>query len=288
MQKFTKITSIQEFLLKEKRKGKKIGFVPTMGFLHEGHLTLAEEARKENELVVMSIFVNPLQFGPNEDFESYPRDLERDEKLAQSAGVDVLFFPEPDEMYSGSSIKMHVTERTDVLCGSKREGHFDGVVTVVSKLFNITCPDNAYFGLKDAQQVAVIEGLVNDLNFPVNIVRVPTVREADGLAKSSRNVYLSEAERAEAPVLYSSLKDAESLILEGESNPEKVISYIQSRINEETSGVIDYIEAYSFPELRKVTEFQGEFIIAVAVKFQNARLIDNIIIKKTQEEKQNV
>jgi pantoate--beta-alanine ligase len=288
MQKFTKISSIQEFLLKEKRKGKKIGFVPTMGFLHEGHLTLAEEARKENELVVMSIFVNPLQFGPDEDFESYPRDLERDEKLAQSAGVDVLFFPEPDEMYSGSSIKMHVTERTDVLCGSKREGHFDGVVTVVSKLFNITCPDNAYFGLKDAQQVAVIEGLINDLNFPVNIVRVPTVREEDGLAKSSRNVYLSEAERSEAPVLYGSLKDAESLILEGESNPEKVISYIQGRINEETSGVIDYIEVYSFPELRKVTELQGEFIIALAVKFQKARLIDNIIIKKTQEEKQNV
>ncbi|WP_421379182.1 pantoate--beta-alanine ligase [Bacillus salacetis] len=288
MQKYTKISAIQEILLSEKRKGKKIGFVPTMGFLHEGHLTLAERARQENDIVVMSIFVNPLQFGPNEDFESYPRDPERDAGLAQSAGVDMLFLPEAEEMYSGSSIKMHVTERTDVLCGSRREGHFDGVATVVSKLFNIAGPDNAYFGLKDAQQVAVIEGLVNDLNFPVNIVRVPTVREEDGLAKSSRNVYLSEAEREEAPVLYRSLMDAETFISEGESNPETIISHIQNRITAETSGEIDYIEIYSFPELKEIRELHGEFIIALAVKFQKARLIDNIIIKRTQEEKQNV
>ncbi|RIW33124.1 pantoate--beta-alanine ligase [Bacillus salacetis] len=288
MQKMTNISSVQEYLLSEKRQGKKIGFVPTMGFLHEGHLTLAEAARKENDIVVMSIFVNPLQFGPNEDFESYPRNPERDAALAASAGVDILFFPEADEMYSGSSIKMHVTERTDVLCGSRRTGHFDGVVTVVSKLFNIIGPDNAYFGLKDAQQVAVIEGLVHDLNFPVNIVRVPTVREEDGLAKSSRNVYLSETERAEAPVLYSSLKDAESLIEEGKSIPQTIISHIQNRINSETSGTVDYIEIYSFPELEDIHSLQGEFIIALAVKFQKARLIDNIIIKKSQEEKQNV
>lgn len=288
MQKFTRISSIQEFLLSEKRKGRKIGFVPTMGFLHEGHLTLAEQARKENDIVVMSIFVNPLQFGPNEDFESYPRNPERDSELAESAGVDVLFLPEAEEMYSGSSFTMHVTERTDVLCGRKREGHFDGVVTVVSKLFNIVGPDKAYFGLKDAQQVAVIEGLVRDLNFPVTIVRVPTVRETDGLAKSSRNVYLSEEERAEAPVLYSSLKDAETLIAEGESDPETIISHIKNRIREETNGVVDYIEIYSFPELREITRLQGEVIIALAVKFQKARLIDNIIITKTQEEKSNV
>lgn len=288
MQKFTRISSIQEFLLSEKRKGRKIGFVPTMGFLHEGHLTLAEQARKENDIVVMSIFVNPLQFGPNEDFESYPRNPERDSELAKAAGVDVLFLPEAEEMYSGSSVTMHVTERTDVLCGRKREGHFDGVVTVVSKLFNIVGPDKAYFGLKDAQQVAVIEGLVRDLNFPVTIVRVPTVRETDGLAKSSRNVYLSEEERAEAPVLYSSLKDAETLIDEGESDPETIISHIKNRIREETNGVVDYIEIYSFPELRGITRLQGEVIIALAVKFQKARLIDNIIITKIQEEKSNV
>ncbi|EDL63380.1 pantoate--beta-alanine ligase [Bacillus sp. SG-1] len=288
MQKFTRISSIQEFLLSEKRKGRKIGFVPTMGFLHEGHLTLAEQARKENDIVVMSIFVNPLQFGPNEDFESYPRNSERDSELAEASGVDVLFLPEAEEMYSGSSVTMHVTERTDVLCGRKREGHFDGVVTVVSKLFNIVGPDKAYFGLKDAQQVAVIEGLVRDLNFPVTIVRVPTVRETDGLAKSSRNVYLSEEERAEAPVLYSSLKDAEILIAEGESDPERIISHIKNRIREETNGVVDYIEIYSFPELREITRLQGEVIIALAVKFQKARLIDNIIITKTQEEKSNV
>jgi pantoate--beta-alanine ligase len=288
MKKMTKISSIQEYLLSEKREGKKIGFVPTMGFLHEGHLTLAEAARKENDIVVMSIFVNPLQFGPNEDFESYPRNPERDAELAESVGVDVLFLPEADEMYSGTSIKMHVTERTNVLCGSRREGHFDGVVTVVSKLFNIVGPDNAYFGLKDAQQVAVIEGLVNDLNFPVNIVRVPTVREDDGLAKSSRNVYLSVEERAEAPVLSSSLQDAETLIEEGESRPETIISHIKTRIQEETSGIVDYIEIYSFPELQKIKELQGEFIIALAVKFEKARLIDNLIIKKSQEEKRNV
>lgn len=284
MIKYTSISSIQEFLVKEKRRGKTVGFVPTMGFLHEGHLTLAQQARRENDIVVMSIFVNPLQFGPNEDFESYPRNPERDAELARSAGVDVLFLPEADEMYSGSSIKMHVTERTDVLCGSKREGHFDGVVTVVSKLFNIVGPDNAYFGLKDAQQVAVIEGLVNDLNFPVNIVRVPTVREDDGLAKSSRNVYLSELERMEAPVLNKSLQDAERLIREGEADPGRIISFIQDRISAETSGTIDYIEIYSYPELTAIDKLQGEFIIALAVKFDKARLIDNIIIKAAQEE----
>ncbi|WP_456274255.1 pantoate--beta-alanine ligase [Bacillus sp. AK031] len=285
MQKFTDISSIQSFLLKEKRNGKMIGFIPTMGFLHEGHLTLAEKAKKENDIVVMSIFVNPLQFGPNEDFESYPRDPERDANLAQSAGVDVLFLPSADEMYSGSSIKMQVTERTNVLCGSRREGHFDGVVTVVSKLFNIVVPDNAYFGLKDAQQVAVIEGLTRDMNFPVNINRVPTVRESDGLAKSSRNVYLSQTERDEAPVLYSSLQEAEMLVSEGEYDPSTIISFIEKRITAETSGLIDYIEVYSFPELKELPSLTGEFIIALAVKFEKARLIDNIIIKAGQEEK---
>lgn len=285
MQKYSTISSIQKFLLKEKRNGKTIGFVPTMGFLHEGHLTLAKQAREENDIVVMSIFVNPLQFGPNEDFDSYPRNPERDAELAEGAGVDVLFLPSADEMYSGSSIKMHVTERTDVLCGSKREGHFDGVVTVVSKLFNITGPDNAYFGLKDAQQVAVIEGLAKDLNFPVNIVRVPTVREKDGLAKSSRNVYLSEKERSEAPALFNSLQKAKLIISEGETDPETVISYIEDKINGETSGNIDYIEIYSFPELKELSSLEGEIIIALAVKFEKARLIDNIIIKVTQEEK---
>ncbi|MGM0845936.1 MAG: pantoate--beta-alanine ligase [Bacillota bacterium] len=288
MKNYTSISSIQDFLLKEKRKGKTIGFVPTMGFLHEGHLTLAKQAKMENDLVVMSIFVNPLQFGPNEDFESYPRNPERDAELAQSSGVDILFLPSAEEMYSGSSIKMHVTERTDVLCGSKREGHFDGVVTVVSKLFNIIGPDNAYFGLKDAQQTAVIEGLVNDLNFPVNIIRVATVREEDGLAKSSRNVYLSEIEREEAPVLYSSLKEARSLIKEGAADPGRIISHIKKRIDEETSGILDYIEIYSYPELKAIDKLQGEFIIALAVKFEKARLIDNIIIESPQEGKQNV
>ena len=206
MKTITSIADIQKELLVHKQNGKKIGFVPTMGFLHEGHEQLLTVARKENDIVVLSIFVNPLQFGENEDLDKYPRDYERDEAVARKNDVDYIFYPSVQEMYPESpSVTIKVNQRTDVMCGKSRPGHFDGVATVVTKLFHIVQPDQAYFGLKDAQQVAVIEGLVKDLNFPITIKRVSIIREEDGLAKSSRNVYLSAEEREEAKQLFASL-----------------------------------------------------------------------------------
>lgn len=274
------IRSIKEMqkLSKELRcEGKTIGYVPTMGFLHEGHLTLINEAKTNSDKVVISIFVNPLQFGPNEDFDAYPRNIERDQILAQNAGVDIIFCPEVEEMYPVElSTEVHVNKRVNVLCGKSREGHFDGVATVLMKLFNIIMPDRAYFGLKDAQQVAVVDGLINDYNIPVELIPVGTVREEDGLAKSSRNVYLTEQERKEAPVLYKSLQKAVQSILDGEKSLEKIKIDIKNIIKEKTSGIIDYVEIYSYPELEEMIEPHGKMIIALAVKFSKARLIDNI------------
>lgn len=274
------IRSIKEMqkLSKELRcEGKTIGYVPTMGFLHEGHLTLINEAKTNSDKVVISIFVNPLQFGPNEDFDAYPRNIERDQILAQNAGVDIIFCPEVEEMYPVElSTEVHVNKRVNVLCGKSREGHFDGVATVLMKLFNIIMPDRAYFGLKDAQQVAVVDGLINDYNIPVELIPVGTVREEDGLAKSSRNVYLTEQERKEAPELYKSLQKAVQSILDGEKSLEKIKTDIKNIIKEKTSGIIDYVEIYSYPELVEMIEPHGKMIIALAVKFSKARLIDNI------------
>ncbi|MGR3764806.1 pantoate--beta-alanine ligase [Rossellomorea sp. NS-SX7] len=289
MKVITELKALREAIHHHKQSGCSIGFVPTMGFLHEGHLTLVKEARKQNDIVVMSIFVNPLQFGPNEDFERYPRDIERDSILAENAGVDILFIPVAEEMYPGTtSIKMNVTERVNVLCGKKREGHFDGVVTVLTKLFHLVQPDRAYFGLKDAQQIAVVEGLVQDYFFPVEIVRVPTVREEDGLAKSSRNVYLSEKERSEAPVLYESLEKVKNKIESGETSGDSIISEVTDFIHSRTSGQVEYVEVYSFPELTPIDDLKGEIIIALAVQYQKARLIDNMIISLNEEENQHV
>ncbi|WP_406686852.1 pantoate--beta-alanine ligase [Rossellomorea vietnamensis] len=285
MNVISKINDLRVTIDHLKNTGKTIGFVPTMGFLHEGHLTLAKEARTNNEVVVMSIFVNPLQFGPNEDFDRYPRDVERDTELARMSGVDILFIPDVADMYPGKqSITMNVEERVDVLCGRKREGHFDGVVTVLTKLFHLVQPTRAYFGQKDAQQVAVVEGLVSDYFFPIEIIRVPTVREEDGLAKSSRNVYLSQDERQVAPFLYESLQEARKRIEEGERSPSFLTGMISKIIQENTSGTIDYVEVYSYPELRELKRLEGDIIIAVAVQFQQARLIDNIIISVQPEE----
>ncbi|MGG4168455.1 pantoate--beta-alanine ligase [Rossellomorea vietnamensis] len=285
MNVITKISDLRQSIESLKKKGKTIGFVPTMGFLHEGHLTLAKEARNHNEIVVMSIFVNPLQFGPNEDFDRYPRDVERDTELARMSGVDILFIPEAADMYRGSqSVTMRVKERVDVLCGRKREGHFDGVVTVLAKLFHLVQPTRAYFGEKDAQQVAVVEGMVSDYFFPVEIIRVPTVREEDGLAKSSRNVYLSQEERQVAPILYRSLKEAANRIEDGERTPSVITGGMYKIIQENTSGTIDYVEVYSYPELEEMKRLEGDIIIAIAVQFQQARLIDNIIIRVQPEE----
>lgn len=274
-----KIEQMQACIMAERQKGKTIGFVPTMGYLHEGHVALLERARKENDIVVLSIFVNPLQFGPNEDFDRYPRDFEHDYKIAERAGVDIIFYPSVTEMYPHEpSVTVKVHERVDVLCGKSRPGHFDGVATVVTKLFHIVMPHRAYFGLKDAQQVAVIDGLIRDFHFPIELVAVPTVREDDGLAKSSRNVYLSEQERQEAPALYAALQKGKALIEAGERDVETVRKAIVHHIEQHTTGVIDYVEVYSYPELKPLETLQGKIILALAVRFTNARLIDNIVM----------
>jgi pantoate--beta-alanine ligase len=277
MQIISSIREMQQTVLALRAKGHTIGFVPTMGYLHEGHLTLLKQARKENDVVVLSVFVNPLQFGPNEDFDRYPRDIERDERVAQEAGVDYLFYPSVEEMYPRPlTTKVTVTARTNVLCGEKRPGHFDGVAAVLLKLFNIAMPHRAYFGMKDAQQVAVVQGLISDYNIPVTLVPVETVREEDGLAKSSRNVYLSEDERKEAPALYQSLQLAKEAVEKGERSPEAIKALVTDYIVTHTSGEVDYVEVYSYPELTELKEIEGKIIVAIAVKFTKARLIDNI------------
>ncbi|MED1420108.1 MULTISPECIES: pantoate--beta-alanine ligase [Bacillus] len=279
MKVFTKIKDIQEFLSEQKRNGKTIGFVPTMGYLHEGHLSLVKKATAENDLTVMSIFVNPIQFGPNEDFERYPRDFDRDRKLAEDNGVDVLFHPSVEEMYPEESIvQMNVKKRKDVLCGRTRKGHFDGVVTVLTKLFHITMPDRAYFGLKDAQQFAIVQGFVADLNFPIDIIGVETVREEDGLAKSSRNTYLSAQERKEAPEIYQALLKGKKAVENGVDDPAEIVRLVSDHIRQNTSGEIDYVEVLSFPELDPLERIKGKVIIATAVQFASARLIDNVIL----------
>ncbi|MEH6945846.1 pantoate--beta-alanine ligase [Bacillus sp. JJ634] len=279
MKIITTIAELKQALQAEKRNGKSIGYVPTMGFLHEGHVSLMERARKENDIVVLSIFVNPLQFGPNEDFETYPRDIERDENIARNAGVDYIFYPQVEEMYgSKPSVTVQVESRTDCLCGTKRPGHFDGVATVLTKFFNIIGPDKAYFGLKDAQQVAVVSGLIEDFNFPVELVPVDIVREEDGLAKSSRNVFLSETERQEAKELYQGLLQAKKAIEAGERDPNQVAQIVENHINTHTNGTIDYVEVYRYPELQPMETLSGHIIIAMAVKFANVRLIDNLTL----------
>ncbi|MCO0596605.1 pantoate--beta-alanine ligase [Peribacillus butanolivorans] len=279
MKTFTSAAEFQQIIIKEKSNHKSVGYVATMGFLHEGHATLLENARKENDIVVLSIFVNPLQFGPNEDFETYPRDLERDENVAANAGVDYLFYPTVNEMYGEEpSVKVVVQSRTECLCGRQRPGHFDGVATVLTKFFNIILPDRAYFGKKDAQQVAVIDGLIQDFNFPIKLVAVDTVREEDGLAKSSRNVYLLDDERIEAKELYQSLLKAMEAINTGERNPNTITALVREHVEAHTNGKIDYIEVYQYPELKPIETLSGNIIIAMAVKFKHARLIDNITL----------
>ena len=266
------VKDLRNWVLSTKESGQSIGLVPTMGFLHEGHLALVESAKSENDVVAISIFVNPAQFGPNEDFDRYPRNFDRDSMLAEKAGVDVIFAPSVEEMYPRKSqITMGAGTLADVLCGKSRPGHFDGVLKVVTKLFHLVQPDLAYFGQKDAQQLAIIESLVRDFDFPLEIRRIATVREQDGLAKSSRNVYLSETERVEAPKLYQALQRGVTAARDGENPIPEMTRFIQS----ETSGKIDYIELLSYPDLTEA--LNGQAILALAVQFQKARLIDNII-----------
>ncbi|MBM7713610.1 pantoate--beta-alanine ligase [Bacillus thermophilus] len=278
MKIITEKKEMQQMAKQLQSKGKTIGFVPTMGYLHEGHLTLVRKAKKENDIVVMSIFVNPLQFGPDEDYEAYPRDQKRDERLAETTGVDLLFIPNVSDMYDAElSTKMSVVKRNHALCGNDRPGHFDGVVTVLAKLFHIVMPDKAYFGLKDAQQFAVVAGMVADYDFPVQLIPVETVRDANGLAVSSRNVYLSAREKEQAPCIYKSLLLAKHKIEQGATDVEEIKSAVIDFLKSRTDALIDYVDILSYPELQPLEQIHGRIIIAIAVKFSKARLIDNII-----------
>lgn len=292
------IAELRKQLAEERVSGasrRTIGFVPTMGYLHEGHISLVREARKRSDIVVLSIFVNPLQFGPNEDFERYPRDEDRDLAIAAENGVDFVFMPDVVEMYPRPmDMKVTVSERiSNKLCGRSRPGHFDGVATVVLKLFQIVQPDLAFFGLKDAQQVAVIRRMTDDFNVPVEIVACPTVREPDGLAKSSRNVYLSEEERKQAVVLYEALQAAEHLIRkESNTTPRQLREMIKERIGRAPSAELDYAEVVEYPSLNELAPDQPlaqcgvvstdeklrHILIAIAVRFGATRLIDNTLV----------
>ncbi len=262
------------------RQGKTIGFVPTMGYLHEGHLSLFRIARKKADILVVSIFVNPIQFGPNEDYQIYPRDPEGDLRKCEQEGVDVVFMPDVEEMYPPDfSTYVEVKNLDEELCGKYRPGHFRGVTTVVTKLFNAVRPHLAVFGLKDAQQYFIIRRMVRDLNMPIDIIPGPIVREPDGLAMSSRNVYLSPEERKQAPALYQALQLAKKMIEEGERDPEKVIDAVRKYIQEHAPlGRIQYIQIVDTYHLRPVDEIKGEVMVALAVFFGKTRLIDNVII----------
>ena len=279
--KIVKSVSETQSLIKAiKRQGKTIGFVPTLGYLHEGHLSLMRRASKDCDVSVISIFVNPTQFGPYEDFKKYPRDLKRDENLARSTGVDIVFCPSVKEMYPNDYLtNVNVEKITDVLCGDSRLGHFKGVTTVVAKLFNIVQPDIVYFGQKDAQQTRVIQQMIKDLNIPIKIKSLPIVREKDGLAMSSRNKYLSSKERRDALVLLQSLRKARTLIKKGKISSSIITSMIRKMISTKKSAKIDYVVCVDFKTFKPVKRIRRNALIALAVWVGKTRLIDNIIIK---------
>ncbi|MFB9329615.1 pantoate--beta-alanine ligase [Paenibacillus aurantiacus] len=263
-----------------------IGFVPTMGFLHEGHASLMRRAKEECGYAVLSIFVNPMQFGPNEDFDQYPRDAARDIQIAEKNGIDVVFMPSVAEMYPKKPVtKVMIGGVTERLCGASRPGHFDGVGLVVSKLFHLVQPDRAYFGMKDAQQVAVIERMTEDLNIPVRIVPCETVREADGLALSSRNVYLSEEERSQAVILSRTLARAEEWVKSPGMTNRALSDKIKESIGQAPLAKIDYAEVLTYPDLEslhddaEIISHNGKILVALAVKFGRTRLIDNRLME---------
>lgn len=273
-----KIIDVRKRVNAWKKEGLTIGFVPTMGYLHEGHKSLIDAARKDNDRVVVSIFVNPMQFAPTEDLESYPRDLQKDSQLCDDAGVDLIFHPQPEEMYTdGFCSYVDMNGLTTELCGKSRPIHFRGVQTVVLKLFNIVKPDKAYFGQKDAQQLAVIKRMVKDLNVDTEIVGCPIIREPDGLAKSSRNTYLNPDERKAALILSRSLKLGKELIESGETDSKKVIKAITDSINTEPLAKIDYVDIVDFSTITPTDKIGKSVLVAVAVYIGKTRLIDNFI-----------
>lgn len=260
--------------------GRRIGLVPTMGYLHEGHASLIRRAQRQSDEVVVSLFVNPRQFGPGEDYQAYPRDLDRDLRLIRETGGDIVFIPSTEEMYAGDfATSVHVEGLTEGLCGASRPGHFRGVTTVVAKLFTAVKPHLAVFGQKDAQQALVIRRMVRDLNLDVEVLIAPTVRELDGLALSSRNVYLNPEERLEAAVLYQALRLARQMAEDGERDAQKIVRRMTALISERPSARIDYVSIVDTGGLKPVDRLTGEVLVAVAVRFGRARLIDNVILK---------
>jgi pantoate--beta-alanine ligase len=264
-----------------RREGKRIGVVPTMGYLHEGHLSLVRAAKRRTDFVITTVFVNPTQFGPGEDFDRYPRDMARDTSLAAGAGTDCIFAPEMRDVYpEGYSTFVQVERLGEVLEGSSRPGHFRGVATIVAKLLNITKPHVVVFGQKDAQQVVIVSRMLHDLNFDVEVMIMPTVREPDGLALSSRNSYLTAAQRSEAPVLYQSLQLAERLIAGGERSSATVIGAMKELLGKQSSGIVDYISIADGMTLEELPEckVRRPMLVSLAVRFGSTRLIDNIMI----------
>lgn len=273
------IKEMKNFARSAQAAGKTVALVPTMGYIHQGHLSLMVQARQACDVVVASIFVNPLQFGAGEDYEEYPRDLSRDAALIKSAGAAAIFAPSVAEMYpKGYQTFVEVEKITGRLCGSSRPGHFRGVTTVVSKLFNIVRPDQAFFGQKDAQQVLVLKKMTSDLNLDLEIITVPIVREADGLALSSRNIFLSPEHRKAALVLSRSLREAEAVIKNGERDAQTVLNQLKKAITAEPAARIDYVEVVSTTDLQPLETLEGEVLIALAVFFGKTRLIDNIML----------
>jgi len=273
------LKEMSDFSRRLKLKGKTLGIVPTMGALHEGHLSLIRRARKDNDYVVVSIFVNPMQFGPREDLEKYPRDLKRDMRLCRKAGADIIFYPTAQMLYpKGYKTYVKVCELSEVLCGKFRPGHFQGVTTVVAKLFNIVNPDIAYSGQKDAQQAIIIKKMASDLNMPVKIKILPTVRERDGLAMSSRNTYLNQKERKEARILYQALKLARELIKQGNKNSSDIIKKMKRLILAKKTVKVQYICVVGSQGLKPVSKIKDKVLIALAVWIGKTRLIDNITV----------
>ncbi|MGL5196660.1 MAG: bifunctional pantoate--beta-alanine ligase/(d)CMP kinase, partial [Chroococcales cyanobacterium] len=284
---FTTVVALRCYL-ELQSQGQTVGLVPTMGALHSGHLSLIERARASNNIVVVSIFVNPLQFGPNEDLQRYPRKLEGDRLLCEQAGVDVIFAPTPEEMGIGERTEHSVTQVVPPesimsgLCGRSRPGHFQGVATIVTKLFNVVQPDRAYFGRKDAQQLAILQRMVRDLSLPVEIVPCEIVRESSGLAMSSRNQYLSEAEKTRAAVLYRSLQKAQKVFLRGEVTRQVIIAAVQAEVGLEPDVNLEYCELVEPTSLEPIDSIESAGLVAIAAKIGNTRLIDNIILKDRQ------
>jgi pantoate--beta-alanine ligase len=278
MQIIRTIAEMQQFSMNCRREGQTIGFVPTMGFLHQGHLSLVDQAKSKSDIVVLSIFVNPTQFGPNEDLDAYPRDFARDESLCENHGVSAVFYPPVEQMYADNfSTWVKETALTNTLCGQSRPGHFKGVTTVVTKLFNAVLPDIAVFGQKDAQQAMVLKRMVRDLNFPIRMIIAPIVREPDGLAMSSRNKYLSDDERQCALSISRSIFSAGELFKNGETSAGALIDSIRTEI-EKHSGRVDYVKAVSQETLQEVEMLDVPSLIAVAAFFGSTRLIDNIFL----------